>query len=145
MSQRTLLQAESEQVYKDEVRLAFGHTVVGRVVTTDATTTTLLSIPLLASRTFLVEVRVVARRTGGAAGATDDGAVYVLVGGYTMVGGVATAISGTTPASLFSDEDQAGWVATLDVSGTTVRVRVTGTANNNVTWVGKASVMEVNQ
>lgn len=143
MSQKPLLHSENPQVFADEVRLAIGDTVVGRVNTTDATVTTLATIPLKASYTYLIEARVVARRTGGSAGAVDDGAVYVIRGGYTMVGGVATAISGTTPQAAFTDEDQAGWAATLDTSGTTVRVRVTGAVNNNVTWIGKVTVMGV--
>jgi hypothetical protein len=61
-----------------------------------------------------------------------------------MVGGVATSISGVTPLLIFGTEDQAGFDATLDTSGTTVRVRVTGVTNNNVTWIGRAHVDTVN-
>ena len=78
MSQRTLLQSEKQLLWNDEVRLAIGDTIVGRTVTTEATPTTLLTIPLLASRTTLLRVTVWARRTGVAAGTAEDGAGYVL-------------------------------------------------------------------
>lgn len=40
-------------------------------------------------------------------------------------------------------EDQAGWDATLDINSTNVRVRVTGAADNNVTWFVDVSVQRV--
>lgn len=103
-----------------------------RAATTDATQTTLGTITLTASKTYLVEARVVARRTGGASGTAEDSASYVVRGLYKTVAGAATLVGSLS--SDFSVEDQAGWDATLDTSGTDVRVRVTGAASNNVTW-----------
>lgn len=102
-----------------------------RVATTDATVTTLETIAITASKTYLIESRVVARRTGGAAGTADDGAVYIR---RAMV----TTKTGTVTINAVQDdltqEDQAGWDCTFTVSGTNVLVRITGAADNNVTW-----------
>lgn len=112
--------------------------VEGSVATTNATTTTALLIPIPASTTTLVEVTVVARRTGGSAGTAEDGAGYRILGLYKNVAGTPTLIGSlSTP---FTAESQAGWNATLDVSGTNVRVRVTGAANNNVVWEASAAL-----
>lgn len=143
MSQKTLLQAEDPKIYDEEVRLSIGDTVVGRINTTDATVTTLLSIPLRPSATTLLRVLVWARRTGGSSGTAEDGAGYVLYGVYKVVAGVGTAVGGATPTLDFGAEDQAGWNATLTLSGQNVLVRVTGAANNNITWVARAHVDRV--
>lgn len=102
-----------------------------RVATTDATLTTLHTIAIAASNTYLIESRIVARRTGGTAGTADDGAVYIR---RAMV----TTKTGTVTISAVQDgltqEDQAGWDATFNVSGTNILVQITGAADNNVTW-----------
>lgn len=103
-----------------------------RVATTDATVTTLQTIPISASNTYMVEARVVARRTGGSAGTADDGAAYVVRGTYKTASGTVTLIGSLS--AMYTAEDQAGWDATLTISGSNVLVRVTGAANNNVTW-----------
>ena len=36
---------------------------------------------------------------------------------------------------------QTGWNGTMDVSGTSARIRVTGAANNNVTWTATYEVI----
>ena len=38
-----------------------------------------------------------------------------------------------------TQEDQAGWDCTLDVSGSNIRVRVTGAANNTIDWACKVT------
>lgn len=120
---------ESESTLGDNVVEYLRH---GDCQTTDATATTLMSLTLSASKTYLVEARIVARRTGGSAGAAEDGAGYFVAGTFKTSGGVATLIGALT--AIHTAEDQAAWVATLDTSGTAVRVRVTGAANNNITW-----------
>lgn len=102
------------------------------VTTTNATVTTLLSYTLTASRTYVIEARVVARRTGGSAGTAEDGAGYVVRGTYKTSAGSATLIGSVT--AVYTAESQAAWNATLDTSGAAVRVRVTGAANNNISW-----------
>ena len=85
----------------------------------------------------MIEARIVARRTGGASGTAEDGFAMVIRGAYKNVAGTATILTNGTGAAGTIDwesDDQAAWTASLDVTGATVRVRVTGAANNNVTW-----------
>jgi hypothetical protein len=143
MSLRNLMEAENALLWVDEVRLAIGNTIVGRAVTTDATTTTLLSISLLPSRTTFLRAQVIARRTGGSGGSAEDGAAYLFVAAYKMVSGTATLIGSVN--ALHTAEDQAGWAATFTVSGGSVLLRVTGAADNNVSWNGKVHVESIEQ
>ena len=113
-----------------------------RVTTTDATVTTLHTFTVPTSTSYMVEVVVIARRTGGIAGAAEDGAGYKLLGLYKNTAGTVAIIGAVVQTVV--GESQAGWDATLDTTGATVRVRVTGAANNNVTWhVGAARVWQV--
>jgi hypothetical protein len=113
----------------------------GRVTTADASSAVLYSFSPAADRTYLVEARVVARRTGGAAGTADDGAVYVKSCMVTTKAGTPT-INAT--ATVVEQEDQAGWDVTFGVIvGGVFRVNVTGAADNNVTWHGTVVVQDV--
>lgn len=112
------------------------------VNTTDATQTTLATIPITASRTYMIEARVAARRTGGSAGTADDGASYCRRGTYTTKSGTVT-LMGSVQTIGTDAEDQAAWDVTLSISTTNVLVRVTGAANNNVTWMGDIKVQSV--
>jgi hypothetical protein len=105
--------------------------VQGRITTTDATVTTLRQISVTTSATWTAFARVIARRTGGAAGAADDAAEYEIRGTIKTVGGVATLVANTTTVIY---EDQAGWDAVFDISGGALRIRVTGAVNNTITW-----------
>lgn len=101
-------------------------------VTTDGTITTLCSIPLTNNYTYQIIAEVVARRTGGTSGATNDGASYTRVATYKCTSGTAALIGSVTAP--VTHESQAGWDCTLDASGASARVRVTGATNNNVSW-----------
>ena len=57
------------------------------------------------------------------------------------VAGTATLIGAVI--ALDTEEDQVLWDATIDVTGATARLRVTGAANNNVTWHMTARVYQV--
>lgn len=102
------------------------------VNTTNATATLLHTFTVPASTTLGIEVVVVARRTGGAAGAAEDGAGYDMKAAYKNAAGTATLI-GAGIKNVWG-EDQAGWDISFVVSTNTVRLEVTGAANNNVTW-----------
>lgn len=103
-----------------------------RVATTDATTTTLHTISIASGYSYLIEAHVVARRTGGSAGAANDSAGYVVYATVKDVSGTSTLVGAV--GALYTAENQAGWDCTIDVTGATARVRVTGATNNNVTW-----------
>lgn len=112
-----------------------------RVATTNATVTTLHTFTIPASTTYTVTSWVVARRTGGTGGTAEDGAAYTISATFKNVAGTATQIGATTVIS--TAEDQAAWDCTYDVTGATARVRVTGAANNNVSWHLTARVWAV--
>jgi hypothetical protein len=107
-------------------------TLHGRIATTDATVTTLYTHTLVASTVYQIEAKVLAHRTGGTAGTAEDCACYKIAGLFKVVAGAAVQV-GTTEV-LYEKEDQAAWNATFDVTGLTVRIRVTGAPNNNITW-----------
>jgi len=98
--------------------------------TTNATVTTLQTIATSSDTTNGLEVKVVARRTGGTAGAAGDAAFYVLKAMAKNISGTVTL--STVEAVEF--EDQSSWDADLVASGTNVLVRITGATNNNISW-----------
>lgn len=112
-----------------------------RVATTNATQTTIHTFTIPTTTTFMIEAYVTARRTGGSSGTAEDGAGYVIRGTYKNVAGTATLIGAVNAA--YTAEDQAGWDATLNVTGATVLCQVTGAANNNVTWHMTARVWQL--
>lgn len=106
--------------------------VHAKAYTTNATTTTLATEAAPASKTLTMVGLVTGRHTGGSGGTAEDAAGYhVLVtakndaGTAAVVGSVVTVVG----------ESQAGWNCAVDANGGNIRVRVTGAANNNVTWV----------
>jgi hypothetical protein len=113
----------------------------GRVATTDATVTTINTVAISASNTYLIEARVRARRTGGTAGTADDAASYIVRGTYKTASGTVTLV-GSLSAE-YTAEDVAGYDATLTISGTNVLVRVTGVADTNITWHSTVHVVNV--
>ena len=127
-SDRTLLQLITTATNDDPTR----DYRQARVATTNATQTTLATITIPATTTVKIRASVVARRTGGAAGTAEDGAGYEIVATVKNVAGTATLIGAV--AALVTQEDQAAWDATIDVTGATARVRVTGAVDNTVTW-----------
>lgn len=105
---------------------------IAEVSTTDATPTTLQTIPIVASTTYIIEATVVAKRTGGAAGTADDGAAYYLRAAYTTKAGVVTKIGADMNST--EREDVAAYNCALVISGTNVIVQVTGVASTNIDW-----------
>ena len=102
-----------------------------RVATTNATVTTLDTFPITASRTYVIQSRVVARRTGGAAGTADDGAIYDFASVYTTKAGVVTLL---TSNLYLSAADNGLLVCAHTISGTNVLLEVTGDISNDYVW-----------
>lgn len=111
----------------------YGIRTTGVVKTTDATQTALLRVLVNDGFTVMLDLAIVARRTGGSAGTDGDSAFYKLTGAYKNVGGVLTGIG--TPA-VVAGEDQVGWSVDFTNAGGYAIVTVTGAANNNITWSG---------
>lgn len=113
----------------------------GTVSTTDATVTTILTIPITTNAQTTLMVMVSARRTGGSGGAAADGASYIRGVSVKDNAGTPTIIGSS--AMMTDQESQAGWDVTFDISTTNLRVRVTGAANNNIDWSASASILAV--
>lgn len=101
------------------------------VRTTDATVTTLVAITVPVNKTIVVDGWVAARRTGGSAGSANDGAGYRVEFVAKNTSGTAALVGSDVTAR---GESVAGWDCALSASGGTIRVRVTGAADTNITW-----------
>lgn len=112
----------------------------GQTTTTDATATTLTSVTVPTDSVMFLRVKIVGRRTGGSAGNPGDSAIYERTARFKNVGGTVTI---NQLQSDYTSEEllQTGWNGTMDVSGTSARIRVTGAANNNVTWTATYEVI----
>lgn len=113
----------------------------GTVNTTTATTTTLASYSVPTNKSIMLFGKVTARRTGGTAGAAGDSAFYQMVALVSDNAGTPTIKYQNNTETY---EDQAGWACVFDISSGSVRVRVTGAADNNITWSGKIEVVTAN-
>lgn len=111
-----------------------------RVTTTDATPTLLAAITIAAETTVHVRARIVAIRTGGAAGAAFDSASYERVFTVSREADTTTAIVGSV-TSVHTAEDQAGWDVTIAAIPGGFDIQVTGAANNNITWKSMISLL----
>lgn len=111
-----------------------------KVKTTDASTTSMVRIPVKLGTTVMIDAKIVGRRTGGSSGSDGDSAFYKLTGAYKNIGGTLTGVG--TPA-LVGGEDQAGWNVGFTTSSDFAVVTVIGATNNNVTWEGTLSIYTV--
>jgi len=99
--------------------------------TTDSTDTVLQSISTDTNSVYLIESRVIGRRTGGSSGAVNDSAAYIRTARIKNDAGTVTA---NNVQSDYTSEDQGPWNSTINVSGTDARIIVRGANNNNVSW-----------
>lgn len=102
--------------------------------TSDATVTTCGTVTLTDGKVTLVSGRVVARKSDG-----TKGAGYLLEAAYRRAGGTVTLIGAVLADATF--EDDATWDCTFDISGTTVRIRVTGAAAETIDWVSRLATL----
>lgn len=107
------------------------------VQTTDATVTTAFSFTTSSNTSYSIRVSVSGRKTNATAGNTNG---YELAATFKDVSGTTTQVGTTTV--LHSAENTVGWDCTIDNSGTSIRVRVTGSASNTVVWKGHIIVDE---
>lgn len=115
------------------------------VNTTDATTTTLLSTALDDEKQYTFEFIVFGRRTGGSAGSAGDSYTAILADTFKRYGGGAPVRVGAAASEIalygpYHENLSVSFGSTVDVSGNSVRLRVTGDTNNNYTWLVKARI-----
>lgn len=103
--------------------------MTGRVQTTNATVTTILTIPLDDNTTTKVFVELAGQSDG-----TNTGAAYERVAAYRRNDAGAPALIGAV-ATPFTAEDTAGWDITLTLSGNNLLIQVTGAAATTIDWV----------
>ena len=102
---------------------------VATVQTTDATVTSLLIMTPGAGRECAYQAIVVAESDTTA----GEGASYMLNGGFHDVGGTAQ-LNGTGTAAAFEHANVTAMDCTVDVSGATARIRVTGEGSHVINW-----------
>ena len=115
-------------------RIPYTSTATGQLTqsteadTTDATVTSLYTEATSNDIAYHMEAAIVATETD----AHDEAASYLIAATFKNDGGVLSQVGSTTV--MHSAEDTAGWNATFDASGTTIRLRVTGASSTNITW-----------
>lgn len=118
----------------------FQQILKGGVNTTDATATTIITIPTSTDQSLFVKAFISGRRTGGTAGATNDSYAAERTLRVKNDGGTLSIYSVT---SNFTSKDQNAFTCIFIVSGTDVLVQVQGAANNNLSWMTTAQVLAV--
>jgi len=106
------------------------------VATTNATETTLDILTLVDDTLYQITTRIVARRTDSA----DRGSMIRRVTAYRESGGGATIVGSVDTEY---SEGNSNYLATFDVTGNDLRIRVTGIAANNVDWKSSTEVVKV--
>jgi len=119
--------------------------VQGRVATTDATQTTILTIAVPTNKVLQAEVNIIGRVTGGAGGNADTGVSYKVIESVKNVSGTVTRLEGTAATEIEASESAAlsAYAVTIDISTTNIIVTVTGAATDNVTWHAFATYVSV--
>ena len=117
-----------------------GLSINGFVATTDATVTTIATIPVPSNYSMTVECLVTARRTGGSSGSTGDSSGFVLAAIVKNIAGTATVVGSSLT---FSAGDQMAWTVTASASGAKLLVQVAGAANNTIDWIIAGSMTQI--
>lgn len=110
-------------------------------VTTDATTTTAWSRATLAGTHYHVMVRMVASNDTD----NESGSFECRRASFRNLGGTLTQIGAVTPAAPEDHLDTtiAAALVTIDLSGTSIRARVTGVAGKTIRWRPIVEIEEV--
>lgn len=112
-----------------------------RVTTTNATLTTISTIPITASRTYWITYEIWARRTGGSSGSADACVGAKRTSIFKTVSGTVTNVGNIENQEVLDIGGAGGCQFTI--SGSNVLVQVGGAANYNITWHAKISVRYV--
>ena len=118
-----------------------GWAVCSQVATTDATQTTLASYTVGEDCTVVANVLVVAQHYDNNQHANAFSGVYHLLA--NCASGTATLRDSTIIDEL--DPATTNWAVAFDADGATIRVRVTGTAGEDVRWAARIDVLQVEQ
>jgi hypothetical protein len=122
-----VIRLESVATNDDVVEVTYQN----RAATTNNTATALHTLATASNFSYALEATVLARRTGGTAGAVGDTARYKILACYKNIAGVVTIV-GVVNRTI--DENVAGYDANFAINGTNIETRVTGVNNTNITW-----------
>lgn len=100
----------------------------GTLTTSDSVEQTLYSFTAATGYDYMITAYVAAMKSDSTVGAG-----YMVTGAVRNNGGTL-ALIGATQTAIF--EDDATWNATLDVSGTSIRLRVQGATSTTINWKG---------
>lgn len=106
--------------------------------TTAAGPTTAITLTLPDESAFMAELRAVGMKTDGA-----DRAMYHREALFYRDGGGGATLQGTVQDLGTPQESNAAWDATMDASGNTVRVRLTGAAATTINWKLSLNIIAV--
>jgi hypothetical protein len=109
-----------------------GHSLKNQTTTTNNTTTTLQSFTLTDLRTSTFYVVVEAYQTAGTN--NPDAAEFQLKGVWRRAGGSLVVVKAPVVVDSNPNANGTAWTAVLDVSSTSVRVRVTGDTGKTIRW-----------
>ena len=101
------------------------------VNTTNATVTTIATLPIASNTIQLIEVKCIGIRTGGTAGVAMDSCSYLRSVRAKNIAGTCNLLN---LQSDYTSEDMASFNCSLVISGTDVLVQVTGATNVNMTF-----------
>lgn len=127
------LDTEVSQLMGTQIGTSRAARRAGNVETTNATTTTVLSIPLASKTAGLLRIEIGASRF-----ATDDSGAW-RVTARVRHDGTAASVQAST-AELTSTSD-AAWAVSVTASGDNILVRVTGAASQTVRWTAAAELV----
>jgi len=112
------------------------------IETSDATVSELMVYTLQADHTVLVRVEVVAQRYDS--GENDE--VYSYTNDHIFnKDGALDAVLRDSGTAEELDPQTTGWAITVDANNDDARVQVTGTAAEDVRWMGRITVLDIEQ
>jgi hypothetical protein len=106
------------------------HTVTGKVQTTDATLTTLVSYPLPTNTVSLIEGHIMGLKT-----TNDVGCAMTIQTAVKNNAGTLTEIGAHEHSEAFKDD--AVWDCEINISGLNILLQVKGKAGQTINWVGE--------
>ncbi|MBW2675570.1 MAG: hypothetical protein JRD89_19525 [Deltaproteobacteria bacterium] len=119
-----------------------GRVVCDTVATSDATVTDLMTYDVPADSTVVLTVSVEAQRYDS--GESDEMYSYQCDHIFNKDGSSGAVLRGSaTPEEI--DPEGTDWEVTVDADGNNARVRVTGTAAEDVRWIGNLTALQIEQ
>ena len=109
--------------------------------TTDGTQSTVVAIEVPTDTVIGIKATVTCRKSAGVgSGSIGDGGFFMRRALVKNVSGTVTLTKVTSPETI---RDVNQWKVTIDVTGTTFRIRVTGTGSDNLDWKSNIEMFEV--